>query len=234
MTTFKSCSKCKEVKDKIYFYNDKKRSDGKTPQCKDCMNKQQRESGIRKSEKRKAYAAEYYQKNRRKILLAQKMDREANPEKYKKRYKRDADKIKAKASIYYQNNKERVASAARTRYHKTLKHDEVFKSVVACRRLISNALSAYGGARPKGRTHEILGYSPTELKKHIEDRFLDGMSWSNRSDWHIDHIIPITEMIKLGVSCPMKINALSNLRPIWAADNLSKSGSFELVGQYQL
>ena len=30
------------------------------------------------------------------------------------------------------------------------------------------------------------------LKKHIENLFCDGMSWDNKSDWHIDHKIPLS------------------------------------------
>jgi hypothetical protein len=54
----------------------------------------------------------------------------------------------------------------------------------------------------------------------LETQFTDGMSWDNRSEWHIDHIIPLSsaktedELYKL---CHYE-----NLQPLWAEDNLKK------------
>jgi len=65
----------------------------------------------------------------------------------------------------------------------------------------------------------------------MERLFQDGMSWGNHGEWHVDHIIPVSEMVRLGVTCPKKINALSNLRPVWAEDNLRKNDGFDLSMQ---
>jgi len=35
------------------------------------------------------------------------------------------------------------------------------------------------------------GYSQEEFKGHIEGLWLEGMTWQNRSEWHIDHIKPM-------------------------------------------
>lgn len=72
------------------------------------------------------------------------------------------------------------------------------------------------------RTHEILGYSPDDLRRHIERQFAKGMTWDNMGDWHIDHITPIQYFLEIGETSPAVINALPNLMPIWAAENLSK------------
>ena len=68
----------------------------------------------------------------------------------------------------------------------------------------------------------ILGYSPADLKNHLESKFLPGMSWEARSLWHIDHIKPISAFIAEGITDPKIINALTNLQPLWAKDNLAK------------
>ena len=81
----------------------------------------------------------------------------------------------------------------------------------------------------KGRTEEILGYTRSDLIKHIEKQFLDGMTWDNHGEWHIDHITPISVLLSSGVSDPSVINCLSNLKPIWAKDNLSKSNKVEYL-----
>ena len=73
----------------------------------------------------------------------------------------------------------------------------------------------------KNKTFDIVGCSPEFLKEHLESQFTDGMSWDNRSEWHIDHIIPLSsaktedELYKL---CHY-----TNLQPLWAEDNLKKS-----------
>lgn len=68
----------------------------------------------------------------------------------------------------------------------------------------------------------ILGYSAKDLCTHLEAQFKPGMSWHNRSDWHIDHIKPVSAFIQEGITDPKIINALSNLRPLWAKDNFAK------------
>ena len=78
-------------------------------------------------------------------------------------------------------------------------------------------------------TLESLAYSVDELKIHIESLFLDGMSWDNHSfdGWHIDHKIPLSKLIEVHKDKSQKeilniVNALDNLQPLWATDNISK------------
>jgi hypothetical protein len=77
-----------------------------------------------------------------------------------------------------------------------------------------------GGFSKNSRSHEILGCSFEFFKAYIEQRFLPGMSWENRSEWHLDHIIPVSSA-KTEKQL-LKLNHYTNLRPLWAKDNLSK------------
>lgn len=77
------------------------------------------------------------------------------------------------------------------------------------------------------RTEDALGYSKDEFVAHIESKFEDGMSWSNHGEWHIDHIRPISDFLASGIFDPKVVNALDNLQPMWAKDNLSKGASIE-------
>lgn len=71
----------------------------------------------------------------------------------------------------------------------------------------------------------VLGFSAIELRNHIENNFLEGMSWDNREEWHIDHIIPLS--LAKTEEQGLLLNQLANLRPIWKKDNLSKSDSIK-------
>lgn len=82
------------------------------------------------------------------------------------------------------------------------------------------------GSKMGKPTFEILGYSSEQLKAHLEALFIDGMNWENygRNGWHIDHIIPLAAF---NYSTPDHIDfkrawALSNLQPLWQADNIRK------------
>lgn len=91
--------------------------------------------------------------------------------------------------------------------------------------LVGRAL-AYTGQKKTGHGQELLGYSSGELRKHIESKFLPGMTWENHGKgegkWNVDHVKPISDFgLDANIS---EINALSNLRPLWAFDNLSLGG----------
>lgn len=86
---------------------------------------------------------------------------------------------------------------------------------------------ALKGAPKKSRTFEMLGYTPQELRDHLESQFLPGMSWENYGTaWHIDHIAPIS---KFGPDEVDLVWQLSNLWPLWAHLNLAKSNNCDYV-----
>ena len=69
---------------------------------------------------------------------------------------------------------------------------------------------------------KILGYTVKDLRVHLENQFQPGMSWDNRGAWHIDHIKSVSSFFEEGITDPRVINALSNLRPLWAEENFAK------------
>lgn len=79
----------------------------------------------------------------------------------------------------------------------------------------------------------LVDYTPSELCKHLESQFIEGMSWENYGEWHIDHIIPVSAF---NFSTPQDIDfrrcwSLKNLRPLWARENISKGNN--LSGPFQ-
>ena len=73
------------------------------------------------------------------------------------------------------------------------------------------------------KIYQILGCTQQELLQHLEKQFLKGMNWENRKLWHIDHIIPMDSAKTYEDN--YKLNHFTNLRPIWAKDNLSKKNN---------
>ena len=73
-------------------------------------------------------------------------------------------------------------------------------------------------------TFNLLGYSVDNFKKRIEFNFKEGMCWDNYGKWHIDHKKPVSSFNE---GTPANIvNALSNLEPLWAKDNLRKGNKY--------
>lgn len=69
-------------------------------------------------------------------------------------------------------------------------------------------------------TFVMLGYSADDLICHLEKQFTSNMSWQNMGKWHIDHIIPLDTAQT--IEDIIQLNHFTNLRPIWAKQNLSK------------
>jgi hypothetical protein len=69
-----------------------------------------------------------------------------------------------------------------------------------------------------------LGYSLTELRDHLERQFTRGMTWDRfmDGDIHIDHITPKSLFDITDEEQYLACWCLSNLRPMWAADNIAK------------
>lgn len=69
-----------------------------------------------------------------------------------------------------------------------------------------------------------LGYSIAELKRHLELQFTRGMNWQKFASGqiHIDHIIPQAAFDMADDDEWRRCWCLSNLRPMWAKENLAK------------
>jgi hypothetical protein len=84
--------------------------------------------------------------------------------------------------------------------------------------------------KPRNRKWwDVLGYNIDVLRLHLEKHFKDGMTWENYGEWHIDHVIPVSVFNFQTIDDIdfKKCWSLSNLRPLWAKDNLKKSASLE-------
>nr|DAK90738.1 MAG TPA: Protein of unknown function (DUF723) [Caudoviricetes sp.] len=135
---------------------------------------------------------------------------------------------KTKPSIDARNRinarrRKREARAKRRKYQsEVLFNRPDYRMRVFMRGCLKRLMTSKNGSR----TEKLLGYSRFSLVSRIEFQFKDGMSWENYGEWHIDHKKPISRFLAQGITEPKIINALSNLQPLWAKDNLSKGDRF--------
>lgn len=223
----KICRECKLEK-KLNEYNIKKNSkDGYQPYCKLC---------------KKEIDSLYYINNKDKILEKVKHYRVENTDKIKESKITRKDKIKITKKTYNENNKEKIYKYNKeyflnnkdtlsekhkeymkkyiltkeykeTKKREYLRNKEINKHILIWRSTLNSTLIRLNTIKV-GHTVDLLGYSALELKNHLESLFTEGMSWGNYGEWHVDHIIGV---VNFDNSTPISIvNALSNLRPMWA------------------
>ena len=147
-------------------------------------------------EKARASAARFREANPEKRRASTLRWKKENPEKAKALQKRNSLRV-------YSTPEGKINTAIRTQMRRCL-----FKTTQTASQL-----------------KHSLPYTISELRTHIERQFTKGMSWDNRKDWHIDHIIPLSSF-KFTSSADPEFQAawaLTNLRPLWATENLVKN-----------
>ena len=237
----KVCSKCGVVKNTNEFYRIPKGEKGTCKLCKLEANHKWRNENKDKvkniskiwsennKERIKKNEKEWREKNKERVSLTKKKYREDNKDKIRETAKkyRQTEKYKEYKKNYKKENREKILEQQRNRkdyylnYRKKRYSEEVlYRLMDICRTRIREILKIHNITK-KNKTFDIVGCTPQELKEHLEKQFVDGMSWDNRKDWHIDHIIPLSsakteeELYKL---CHY-----TNLQPLWAEDNIKKS-----------
>jgi hypothetical protein len=78
-------------------------------------------------------------------------------------------------------------------------------------------------------TWDFLPYTVENLIRHLEGLFIEGMTWQNYGEWHIDHKRPDCSFDYKSVDDEdfQECWALKNLQPLWAVDNLKKGGKWD-------
>lgn len=135
-----------------------------------------------------------------------------NPEKY--------ERTLEKARLWRKNNPEKERAKAKRNKLRIMSTPEGILN----RRISTGMRLSLKNGKQGYCWESLVGYTVEVLKKHIEKRFLPGMSWENTAKWHIDHKIPIAAF---NFETPGDIDfkrcwALKNLRPLWAVDNQKK------------
>jgi len=132
-------------------------------------------------------------------------------------------KIKEYNKKWYLKNKTKVIERSKKYYNIKYKTDILFKLKKNISRSIRKSFKNKGFYK-KNKSSEILCVDFFSFKNYIENQFTDNMSWDNFDKIHIDHRIPLA-----AASTEFEIIALNhytNLQPLWAEDNLSKSDKY--------
>jgi len=201
------CVACNESKPADDFYSNG--YGGKKAACKTCVKKAC--AAYRKDNK--AQRAEYARNKRDKdILKARQYERS--------KYANNPLAYKSKSARWSKNNRDWLNKKQQER----LRNDPLYAIV---RRLRGRLWHALRGSIKAASTFDLVGCSPSELMRHIEAHFVDGMSWSNRSEWHIDHIRPCDSYDMSKEDQQRKCFHYTNLRPLWRTDNLRKGKKYD-------
>lgn len=212
----KVCNKCKVEKNICEFGKHKVSKDGLLSRCKECNNRRSVEYRKKNPEKVLEITRNWTRKNPEWVYNRQKKWRTENREKSNEIKREWLSKNPDKRKQYRENYRLRRNEHRRERRE----NDYLFHIVDKLRTRLWKYLKIHNITK-KNKTFELVGCSPQELKEHLEKQFTEGMSWENRKEWHIDHIIPLSsakteeELYKL---CHY-----TNLQPLWAEENLKKS-----------
>ena len=181
------------------------------------------------NKKEKWVSFEELQKRKDKAAQQAKKLRAKNPEREKankqRAYYKDVDKSREYQKEWRKRNLERRRKQQREYNQNKRITDPIFLAKARLRGRLRKMLERKKFTR-KSRTAQVIGCSWEDLRTHIENQFVDGMTWENRHLWHIDHIIPMAS-----AKTVEELEALchyTNLQPLWAGDNMSKGAKLPL------
>ena len=194
--TTKICSKCSENKSFEHYHARPAGKYGVHSICKECRKVQGRDWQARNPDR----AREIQRESKRRIRQS---------EEGRKRLSRINGE-------YVSRNREKVNAY----YKGRAESDPLFALKKRYRGILAKAVLR-GGYTKRSRSQLILGCTWEEFKAHIERQFVGGMSWERRCEIHIDHIVPLASAKT--EEDVIRLNHFTNLRPLWAKDNLEKS-----------
>jgi hypothetical protein len=221
--TIKVCTKCSLTKNLLEFEANNRTRSGYGSRCNTCA---------------RIYFAEYERKNAIRIKDRQSKkylrNRQAVLEKLALKRKDPVlnGKILKNKEEYRKQNREALRKAARIRsvkpevlkrrneVHKLRKiSDPTYSLACTVRRRLTKIFRELG--LPKNTCFpDYIGCSKEHFYLHIQRQFSPGMNWKNRSDWDIDHIIPVSwAKTPDGI---IRLSHFTNLRPLWKKENERK------------
>lgn len=238
------CSRCGQAKP-FTIEHFAKDGDRLRKQCKPCRaafkrNRRQNYETPQRREHRLAVARKYQRDNAQQIRETQKRWKNINAEHmdqyWRDYYRSNEQKIKQRATNWRLDNldrkrksnrawaaanpdKQRLSSQQSKRRRRNASPQlRLFESIS------TQIRGSLLGGKASRSWEQLVGYTREQLVVHIERQFVDGMSWTSYGAWHIDHIIAASAFVYDSADHQefKACWALSNLRPLWALDNIIK------------
>lgn len=228
----KICIKCEIEKPISEYHKSIRHKGGHTSICKPCALKKTNDWYYANLERSKLTATNWVKNNRDARLTIQR--------KYRERHR---DRLNLEARIRRSKNRDGRCKRQRERQKERMLTDPIYALTRTLRRRFTDALKNQCCNKTTSAL-KLLGCTIPELKQHLESQFLEGMTWGNRgpgflqkggkpildengmtilvNQWHIDHIIPCDSFNLSDIEQQKKCFHFSNLRPLWAKDNISK------------
>jgi hypothetical protein len=191
----KTCSKCKKEKELSEYPKDKSTKSGHTSSCKECRYSRTNE-----------WARNNYQENKKEVLEKNSNWRRKNWDAVVKQRKDSGYNKRSQNKWYHNKAKYNIQHVLKERLRRRMRH-------------------ALNGKNKSVPTLKLLGCDIDFFKQYLQDRFVEGMSWDNYGDWHIDHIIPCDSFDLTIMDEQFKCFHYTNLQPLWASENFKKSNS---------
>jgi hypothetical protein len=224
---YSSCRDCVRVRTKDYITkNYVKVKDGKKKYYeKNKENISKKNSDYRKLNREELieYSKKYYVENKEKFLYGNKKRYEINKDKIKEKNKeyrkKNFKKYQSYLKKYKTDNSEKIRKYLKDYKKNKIKNDKLFYLKMILSHRVRQFLKVKNIVK-KSKTFDIVGCNPLQLTEHLEKQFVSGMTWENRGEWHIDHIIPLSSA--KNEDEVYKLCHYTNLQPLWAIDNIKK------------
>ena len=121
--------------------------------------------------------------------------------------------------VYRRQNKDKIYAYQKQWKTNKYRTDPIYQTMSRVRSRIYKGLK---GHSKSAKTQELIGCTFEQLKVYLESNFPENMSWQNYSEWHIDHIRPISSFNLLDPEQQRQCFHYTNLQPLWMEDNLAK------------
>jgi hypothetical protein len=137
-------------------------------------------------------------------------------------YAQNTEKAKANSAKWYAENAEKAKQDNAKRSAERRAKDPLYRLQHNMRVMGNRVVKQLSLGKKPACTEKWQGCTAEELKAYLESLFTEGMTWENYGEWHVDHIRPICSFTAEEWE---QVNRYTNLRPLWAEDNLAKISS---------
>jgi hypothetical protein len=170
--------------------------------------------------KKKSTRAKWRVENPEKVKAQNAKWRAKNPEKVNENSAKwnaeNPEKAKACSTNWRATNPDYINNYQKQRKSK----DPLYRLQCNMRTMGNRVVKQLSIGKKPACTEKWQGCTAEELKTYLESIFTEGMTWKNYGEWHVDHIRPVCSF---SAEEWEQINHYTNLRPLWAEDNIAKS-----------